>query len=51
MTGGHRQETADLLGMSRKSLHNKMVRYGMFADGEPDDASERGRKDRSAPTP
>jgi DNA-binding NtrC family response regulator len=49
-TGGHRQETADLLGMSRKSLHNKMVRYGMFADGEPDDASERGRKDRSAPT-
>ena len=31
-TGGHRQETADLLGMSRKSLHNKMVRYGLFKD-------------------
>lgn len=31
-TGGHRQESADLLGISRKFLHNKMVRYGMFAD-------------------
>ncbi|MCB2154747.1 sigma-54 dependent transcriptional regulator [bacterium] len=29
-TGGKRQETADLLGISRKSLHNKMVRYGLF---------------------
>jgi transcriptional regulator with PAS, ATPase and Fis domain len=29
-TGGHRQETADLLSISRKSLHNKMVRYGLF---------------------
>lgn len=29
-TNGHRQETADLLGISRKSLHNKMVRYGLF---------------------
>ncbi|MBX3729130.1 MAG: sigma-54-dependent Fis family transcriptional regulator [Candidatus Sumerlaeia bacterium] len=28
--GGHRQETADLLGISRKSLHNKMVRHGLF---------------------
>jgi DNA-binding NtrC family response regulator len=27
---GHRQETADCLGMSRKSLHNKMVRFGLF---------------------
>ncbi len=29
---GHRQETADLLGISRKSLHNKMVRYGLFSE-------------------
>jgi len=29
-TGGHRQETADLLGISRKSLHNKMVRYDLL---------------------
>ncbi len=29
-TGGHRQQTADLLGISRKSLHNKMVKFGMF---------------------
>ncbi len=28
----HRQETADLLGISRKSLHNKMVRYGLFSE-------------------
>lgn len=27
---GHRQETADRLGISRKSLHNKMVRYNLF---------------------
>jgi DNA-binding NtrC family response regulator len=27
---GRRQETADLLGISRKSLHNKMHKYGMF---------------------
>lgn len=26
----HRQETADLLGISRKSLHNKMQKYGLF---------------------
>lgn len=26
-----RQETADLLGISRKSLHNKMVKYNLFA--------------------
>lgn len=25
-----RQETADLLGISRKSLHNKMQKYGLF---------------------
>lgn len=31
-TKGHRQETADLLGISRKSLHNKMVRYGLFEE-------------------
>ena len=30
---GHRQETADRLGISRKSLHNKMQKYGLF-DGE-----------------
>jgi DNA-binding NtrC family response regulator len=29
-TKGHRQESADLLGISRKSLHNKMVRFGLF---------------------
>lgn len=27
---GHRQETADLLGISRKSLHNKMLKYGLY---------------------
>ena len=26
----HRQETADLLGISRKSLHNKMHKYGLL---------------------
>lgn len=26
----HRQDTADLLGISRKSLHNKMVKYHLF---------------------
>ena len=31
-TKGHRQDTADLLGMSRKSLHNKMVRFGLFEE-------------------
>jgi transcriptional regulator with PAS, ATPase and Fis domain len=29
ITGGKRQETADLLGISRKSLHNKMKKYGI----------------------
>ena len=29
-TEGHRQRTADLLGISRKSLHNKMQKYGLF---------------------
>ena len=36
----HRQDTADLLGISRKSLHNKMARYGLFSgrdDGERDE--------------
>ena len=33
-TKGHRQDTADLLSMSRKSLHNKMVRYGLFSEEE-----------------
>jgi nitrogen regulation protein NR(I) len=28
----HRQATADLLGISRKSLHNKMVRYHLFGE-------------------
>jgi DNA-binding NtrC family response regulator len=28
--GNRRQEAADLLGISRKSLHNKMVRYGLL---------------------
>jgi DNA-binding NtrC family response regulator len=27
-----RQETADLLGISRKTLHNKMVKYGLFRE-------------------
>jgi DNA-binding NtrC family response regulator len=30
--GGRRQETADRLGISRKSLHNKMVKYDLFAE-------------------
>ncbi|OPZ10750.1 MAG: Transcriptional regulatory protein ZraR [candidate division BRC1 bacterium ADurb.BinA364] len=29
-TDGKRQEAADLLGISRKSLHNKMLKYGLF---------------------
>ena len=29
-TDGRRQETADLLGISRKSLHNKMQKYALF---------------------
>jgi DNA-binding NtrC family response regulator len=33
---GRRQETADLLGISRKSLHNKMVKYALFARDEND---------------
>jgi DNA-binding NtrC family response regulator len=37
---GHRQETADLLGISRKSLHNKMVRYELFDEGRPTSAGE-----------
>ncbi len=34
---GHRQATADMLGISRKSLHNKMVRYNLL--NEKDDGS------------
>ncbi|MDX2176645.1 MAG: sigma-54 dependent transcriptional regulator [Candidatus Sumerlaeia bacterium] len=40
---GHRQETADLLGISRKSLHNKMVRYGMFEDEDEKYGTRPGR--------
>ncbi|MRR38997.1 hypothetical protein EG829_30990, partial [bacterium] len=29
---GHRQETADLLHISRKSLHNKMQKYHLFEE-------------------
>lgn len=39
----HRQETADLLGMSRKSLHNKMVKYQLFGEkGSGEGESEGG---------
>jgi DNA-binding NtrC family response regulator len=31
---GKRQETADALGISRKSLHNKMTKYGMLKSRE-----------------
>ncbi len=31
---GHRQETADLLKISRKSLHNKMQKYHMFEENQ-----------------
>lgn len=31
---GHRQATADMLGISRKSLHNKMARYEMYSKDE-----------------
>jgi DNA-binding NtrC family response regulator len=34
---GHRQDTADQLGISRKSLHNKMAKYELF------DREEAGR--------
>ncbi len=37
-TGGHRQKTADLLGISRKSLHNKMVKFGLFEGDSISDA-------------
>jgi len=30
----HRQATADLLGISRKSLHNKMIKFGLFDSDE-----------------
>ncbi len=45
-TGGHRQATADLLGISRKSLHNKMVKFNLFREatgsGEPISGSDEG---------
>jgi DNA-binding NtrC family response regulator len=28
-----RQEAADMLGINRKSLHNKMLKYGMLENG------------------
>jgi DNA-binding NtrC family response regulator len=31
---GHREKTADLLGISRKSLHNKMAKYDLFEKEE-----------------
>lgn len=33
---GHRQATADLLGISRKTLHNKMVAYDLY-EKKPDE--------------
>ncbi len=33
---GHRQATADMLGIARKSLHNKMAKYELFDYGEAD---------------
>jgi DNA-binding NtrC family response regulator len=33
----HRQATADLLGISRKSLHNKMVKYKLFDERGADE--------------
>ena len=35
-----RQETADLLGISRKSLHNKMEKYNLFDKDNLVDAKE-----------
>ncbi len=31
-SNGKRQEAADLLGISRKTLHNKMVKHRLFSD-------------------
>jgi len=36
----HRQDTADLLGISRKSLHNKMIKFELF---DTDDEKEARR--------
>jgi DNA-binding NtrC family response regulator len=33
-TGGRRQEAAQLLGITRQTLHNKMVRYGLALENE-----------------
>ena len=38
--GNRRQDTADLLGISRKSLHNKMVKYQMFESRGASDDTE-----------
>jgi DNA-binding NtrC family response regulator len=37
---GKRQPTADLLGISRKSLHNKMAKYELFADREDTESDD-----------
>ena len=37
---GRRQATADLLGISRKSLHNKMAKYELFTNREDTDNEE-----------
>jgi len=41
-SGGHRQSTADLLGISRKSLHNKMAKFALFDREETTDSSGSG---------
>ncbi|MBF0125088.1 MAG: sigma-54-dependent Fis family transcriptional regulator [Magnetococcales bacterium] len=35
-TQGNRIKTAELMGITRQSLHNKMRRYGLFSSGEPE---------------
>ncbi len=37
---GKRQPTADLLGISRKSLHNKMAKYELFSDREDTESDD-----------
>ncbi|MBI1784354.1 sigma-54-dependent Fis family transcriptional regulator [Candidatus Sumerlaeota bacterium] len=39
-----RQESADLLGISRKSLHNKMHKYGLLKSRDRDDREESGEE-------
>jgi DNA-binding NtrC family response regulator len=38
----HRQATADLLGISRKSLHNKMTKLGLFSERPDSTESDPG---------